>query len=279
MNRIMASRPILAALLAFGGLLLPSSGGAWLGADGKPVPLKSAEQILDFLGSAQVASSMELDDGINKPSKLLLEQDGIRMHAVFRTVRKVKVRELKFSGRRLELRDDFIFECAAYQTARLLGLDNVPPVVERTIEGRPGTLQLWIEKARTVRQDPAPRKSSATKQSLLEQHESMWVFDNLIYNDDRNKGNVLIGEDGKLWMIDHTQAFRNFEELPYPTLVTQCSRSLFERLKQLDAAQITQALTPYLQPKELQALIVRRELLVEYIESLIAENGEAAVLY
>jgi len=279
MNCIMASRTLLATLLALAGLLPGAGHEAWLGADGKPVPLKSAEQILDFLRSAQVASSIELTDGINQPSKLLLEKDGIQMHAVFRKVRKVKVRELKYSGRRLELRDDFIFERAAYETALLLGLDNVPPVVERSIDGHPGTLQLWIERARTVRQDPSPRQSPSLKQRLLKQHETMWVFDNLIYNDDRNKGNVLISQDGKLWMIDHTQAFRTFEELPYPSLVTRCSRSLFQRLKQLDAAQISQALMPYLEPKELQALIVRRELLVEHIESLIAENGESSVLY
>ena len=275
----MSPRTILAALLALAGILSAAGRYTWLGADGKPVPFKTPAQVVDFLRTSQVVSSMELPDGINQPIKLLLHEDGIRMHGIFREVRKVKVRHLRISGRRLELRDDFIFECAAYQTARLLGLDNVPPVVERVIDGRPGSLQLWIEKARTVGQDSTPGRKATLEKRLLEQHQAMWVFDNLIYNDDRNKGNVLIGADGKLWMIDHTQAFRTFEELPYPSLVTRCSRSLYQRLKELDASQVSQALTPFLEENELEALLTRRDLLVEHIETLIVENGESSVLH
>ncbi len=269
----------VAILLALGGMFPGSGDLIWLGADGKPVPLATLDQLLDFLRTSRVVSATKVEDGINQPSKLLLQKGGVRMHGLFRQVRKVKVREMKLSGRRLELRDDFIFERAAYETARLLGLDNVPPVVERVIEGRPGTLQLWIEKARTVRQDSSPRRNASLEKRLLEQRRAMWVFDNLIYNDDRNKGNVLIGSDGKLWMIDHTQAFRTFGELPYPSLVTHCSKSLYERLRELKDSQLHQALAPFLKKDELQALLIRRDLLVEHIQALIAENGESSVLY
>jgi len=39
----------------------------------------------------------------------------------------------------------------------------------------------------------------------------MWVvrlFDQLIYNTDRNLGNLLIDKSWRLWMIDHTRAFK-----------------------------------------------------------------------
>jgi hypothetical protein len=35
----------------------------------------------------------------------------------------------------------------------------------------------------------------------------MALFDQLIFNDDRNQGNMLIGKDWKVWLIDHTQDF------------------------------------------------------------------------
>jgi len=37
----------------------------------------------------------------------------------------------------------------------------------------------------------------------------MRVFSQLVYDTDRNLGNVLISEDWHLWMIDFTRAFRN----------------------------------------------------------------------
>ena len=36
----------------------------------------------------------------------------------------------------------------------------------------------------------------------------MYVFDELIQNRDRNPGNSLWTTDWKLWLIDHTRAFR-----------------------------------------------------------------------
>jgi hypothetical protein len=36
----------------------------------------------------------------------------------------------------------------------------------------------------------------------------MRVFDQLIYNTDRNTGNVLYDTGWRLWGIDHTRAFR-----------------------------------------------------------------------
>lgn len=42
-------------------------------------------------------------------------------------------------------RDAAIFESAAYELSRLLGLGRVPPVVERSIDGQKGTLQIWMQ--------------------------------------------------------------------------------------------------------------------------------------
>ena len=42
----------------------------------------------------------------------------------------------------------------------------------------------------------------------------MRVFDELIANTDRNLGNMLIDRQWKLWLIDHSRAFRLHETLP-----------------------------------------------------------------
>ena len=41
-----------------------------------------------------------------------------------------------------------------------------------------------------------------------EQMQMVRVFDQLIYNVDRNMGNLLIGKTWRVWAIDHTRAFR-----------------------------------------------------------------------
>ena len=41
-----------------------------------------------------------------------------------------------------------------------------------------------------------------------EQHGRMRMFAELVYDTDRNHGNILYDTDWKLWMIDFSRAFR-----------------------------------------------------------------------
>lgn len=243
----------------------------WKSASGHSVEFESLQEFEDFLRSAKVVDYQQLLEGINHSQKVLLEMDGLRLHAIFRSASAVKTRTYR-SGRRVELRDDFIFECAAFEMARLLGLDHVPPTVERTLMGRPGTLQAWVPEARSEGQI-RPAQNLRDDPRIRRQYRRMWIFDNLIYNDDRNPTNILFDTDGKLWMIDHTQAFRKYPELPYPTLAGQCERTLFERLRALPDGRIREALSPYLEAPQIDALLQRRQLLVDHLLDLADEHG------
>ena len=58
----------------------------------------------------------------------------------------VDQREKKLTdGTKFFFRDDADFEYAAYELAKLLGLDTVPPAVPRKIQRTEGTLQVWVE--------------------------------------------------------------------------------------------------------------------------------------
>ncbi len=245
---------------------------------GQPLPLESYEEIAHFLNTAQVVSSKEIGDGVTGARKVLLEKDGLRVNAVFRHVRINESRTLP-TGTRVAFRDDYIFECAAYELSRLLGLDNVPPTVEREIQGKKGALQLWIEGAvtETDRRDQSP--SLLDEERLNQQWQVMLLFDNLIYNDDRNRGNYLYDRQGKLWMIDHTRTFRTDGELPYPSGILYSERGLWKGLQKLDSADMRTHLQKYLGPPELESLISRKDRLVEYIREMITERGEEDVLF
>ncbi len=233
---------------------------------------------MEFLRTAVVVSANELAEGVTGVRKVLLKKGSVRMHGVFRHRRERKTVTLP-SGRQLDLRDDCRYEVAAYQLSRLIGLDNVPPVVERTWKEQLGTLQVWIEASHMEKERRREGAEHPDPEQLRRQYQMMGIFDNLIHNDDRHEGNILLDSNGKLWMIDHTRAFRTFEELSAPVFVVRCETGCWNRLRSLDVTVVREKLEPYLEPAEIEALLVRRELLIEAIEDLIEELGESEVLF
>ncbi len=260
---------------------IPRSGQSlrtWLDAAGKPSPLHSDADVMDYLRSAKVLSSRKAGEGVSGSRVLLLEKGGLRMHAIFRHLRQRRTKALP-SGRLLDQRDDCVFEPAAYELSRMLGLDSVPPAIIRDIEGKRGSLQVWIEKAFTEKHRMEKGFRAPDEERIRLQYEIMGVFDNLIYNDDRNRGNILFDSHWKLWMIDHTRAFRPYEELPYPRAFSRCEVALWENLKTMDPGELRRRMTPFLEPEQIEALVRRREALIERIEELLENEGESRVLF
>ena len=114
----------------------------------------------------------------------------------------------------------------------------------------PGLTGIWVETMQMVR-----------------------VFDQLIYNVDRNMGNLLITTDWHVWAIDHTRAFRLHKTLAKPEHVARCDRGVFERLKHLDKEVLERELGEYLTGWERDAVLARRDEIVKIIE----KAGEAGL--
>ena len=256
-------------------------GTRWTDPDGKPLPFASDEELIAFLATAEVKSEQALSGGVTFPTKILLEKDGVRANAVFRDVNEDSTNNPSFGGGRdaIFFRDSYIYEPAAYKLSRMLGLDNVPPATLRKLRNKNGSVQIWVENSMT--------QKSMNKQGIKPPDATRWnkqlqiinTFDALIYNTDRNTGNLLITPDWKLWMIDHTRAFRRNPNLQRPDAIKQCERGVYQKLKGLDTTAAAAALKDDLSPYELDALFKRRALLVEHIDKLIAEHGEGEVLY
>jgi hypothetical protein len=248
----------------------------WLDVNGHPLPFQRDAEILEFLRTARVVGSEELTAGINRADRLLLEKDGIRARAIFRDV-DIEKREVQV-GTRYYFRflDSCAHECAAYALARWLGLDCVPPVVPRRFQGRRGSVQIWIE---NVRDQTA---ADFDPPSLLAWVSQIWdadLFDNLILNVDRNTGNILAGRHYRLWLIDHTRAFQPVPELLAPERLAKVNRRVWNRLQETDEEDLEEVLGDYLDGGQLDALMKRRELLIERVERLVAERGEEVVFY
>ena len=258
----------------------PAAPMRWTDPDGKPLPFASDAELLVFLQTADVKSEKEISGGVTFPIKLLLEKDGVRADAVFRDVNEDKLVATLVRGRsELNFRDSYIFEPAAYELSRLLGLDNVPPATLRRLHNKKGSVQIWVENAMTDIKRAKENIQPPDEQRWNKQLQIMNVFDALVYNTDRNRGNILITPDWKLWMIDHTRAFRRNKELQHADALKLCERGLYEKIKGLDEAVVRERLKEYLSSYELDALFHRRKLVLERLDKLIAEKGEGNVLY
>jgi hypothetical protein len=257
-------------------------GYLWLDVNGEPLPFQDHATIREMMRSARVVSREKVERGIAGVEKLVLEHEGIRFHASFRsvdvTVRKAAPRGVGRSTKKY--RDAAIFESAAYELSELLGIGRVPPVVERRIDDLNGTVQIWVEETRpevvliqkNQLRPPDPVRWNQQKQIMI-------VFDNLICNSDRNQGNLLIDRGWNIWFIDHTRAFKRSSKLIYLDKLTSCDRRLWSSLRDINDETIQQRLEPYLESKEISKLLMRRRNLVRRIQGMIDKHGEEAVLF
>ena len=247
----------------------------WTDTTGMPAPFTTEDEILDFLRTARVVSEKPIGEGINESNKLVLERDGLEMNAIFREV-EFERRHTKIGERVYQIfRDSYRFESAAYELSRLLGLDAVPPATSRKVRGRRGSVQIWLAPTLDETGEGFRPPNAA---EWVHQLWSMYVFDNLIFNVDRNASNVLVDSRYKLWMIDHTRAFQIEDELLDDSVV-RVDRRLWDVLVSVTDEEIRDKVEPYLDSREIRSLLARRVKLVEHIRALAKERGEHVIFY
>jgi len=259
-------------------------GYLFMDADGQPLPFQSNEDIEKHLRTAAVVSITKIPVGVSRPKKVLLESDTHRFNAAFKFIDETKknVRDPTATGRGqyyLEWRDSYIYDVAAYQVDRLIGLDRVPPIVLRPIKGNPGSLQIWVEGTIT---ENARREKAIVPPEIArfnQQRSTMNIFDNLVANRDSNLGNTLIDGNWRLWFIDCSRCFGMSTDLLYPDAVTHCDRRMWNALRKLDRALAEESLSPYLSRREIDALFKRRDKLLGLLQGRIDEWSEELVIF
>jgi hypothetical protein len=239
------------------------------------------EQIRQFLLTADIVRSREIGKGVTGGLRLTLSDGQLTHDAAFITVDERKTTmNFRKGGTEFNFVDSYHYNIAAFGLAELLGLDDMMPViVERSVQSRRGALSWWIEDAmeegdRLKRKLDPPDPLAWNKQMYR-----MRVFSKLVQDTDRNLGNVMITPDWKIWMIDFTRAFRLRKSLDKTGDLTRCDRRLLDALRTLTKAQIKERTWPHLNEWEIDAVLARRDLLIEHFERLVAEKGESVVLY
>jgi hypothetical protein len=240
------------------------------------------QQKEDFLLKAKVIHSSHTAKGVTEPWHLTLS-DGTTTHdANFQPVDEITPK-MQFADGHTEFnfKDSYKYDIAGYELAKLVGMDNMVPVaVERSWNGMKGAMVWWVpdvamdEGERMQKNVAAPDPDGWNKQMY-----KIRVFDELIYDTDPNLTNVLITKDWKIWRIDFSRAFRTWKKLQYPQNLVMCDKTLLEKLKALNEDDLKASTKKELTGSEIKAVMARRDLIVDAFNKMIAEKGEAAVLY
>ncbi len=241
----------------------------------------SNKEIEEFLLTAKIVGAKPSHKGSTNSFRLTLSGGNLTHDAHFQPIDEHKA-TTQMAGGHTEMNfvDSYKYNIAAYRLAEMVGMDDVVPVyVERKYKGDSGSLSWWLpvkmDEAERVKQKVDPPDADAWNNQMYR----IRVFDQLVYDDDANLTNVLIDKDWKIWRIDFTRAFRLKKELREPGDLVRCDRQLLEKLKKLDGDQLAERTKHFLNKEEVKALMIRRDKIVERFQQLIAEKGEAAVLY
>lgn len=242
-------------------------------------PAFSCTDMETFLTQAHPSALRSLSVGVTSSRRLTLDDGSTRHDAHLQTIDEKKVKFEGSNGVEMNFRDSYKFNIAAYRLAKLLGLNMVPPYVERKISGDSGSVSWWVndsmmELHRYKKNIPIP-----DRERWNEQMYAVRVFHELVYDTDPNMTNLLITKDWQLWIIDQTRAFRTHTNIREPKNLVKCDRRLLARLRDLDAETLKQSLGEFLTKPELHGLDARRARIVQFFDGQIKAKGETAVLY
>lgn len=229
-------------------------------------------QLEEFLQQAEVVACTVVHKLDRSADVCDLEGDGPEIRALF-----TGVDEAPESGQPEGAAfRSYRHEIAAYRLDRLLGLDLVPVTVERSREGTAGAMQIFME--------------GAVDLTLLEIYDQMGLLDGLenervvadIFSaflgvEDRHDfGRMFLPQDRRLAIADSTKAFPTSAE-PGSDLPSPCGPlgpELEMGLKSLTRRQLDEAVGTLLSPQQIDALLFRRDRILEMCDAPGLQSGD-----
>jgi len=251
--------------------------GTWFQSRSQAVTQENVKQkeLEDYLRTAKIVSKRRTG-GRGENWVISLDDGKIARRGFFKLLNQT---------RPTLITDSYKYGIAAYELDKLLDLNFVPPVIEREIEGRKGSLQIFIEGALSESDRRMKNIKPPDPEKLKNTMEDLSVFENLTYSPsfcgERELGDILImyKEDWKVWRVDFSEAFALSPELIPGCEITRCSKRLYQRLIKLEDKVIKAKLKQYLNDEEMSMLLKRKKLIIEKIKKLIEEKGEESVLF
>ncbi|MGD8540094.1 MAG: hypothetical protein PVI66_15385 [Candidatus Aminicenantes bacterium] len=247
--------------------------------------LAEREKWEEFLMTAKVIGQKQMKGrhAVTSPWKLELEKNGIARSACWKDCRGI-MRGFK---------ENWKWEIASYRLDKYLGLNMIPPTVEKRFKGRRGSCQLWMDDCFDL-DYKVENKIPVPQDKVIRWNRAFCLqraFDNLIANEDRTQRNYLVNEGWCMYLIDHSRSFRtskkfvknlifdeNFRQGP-EFIMKELPRAFVEKLKSLDTELMKEIVGEYLTKKEIKCTLIRRDLILAWLDNRIKELGEDKVLY
>ncbi|MFW6129169.1 MAG: hypothetical protein ACOC6P_02860 [Candidatus Aminicenantaceae bacterium] len=247
-----------------------------------PEEIAKRTEMEKFLSTADIVEFEEIGEGVTNPYRLYLKKGEIERSGCWKNPKGVQKGFL----------EGWQYEIAAYEMDKLLDLHMIPPTVEREFRGKKGSLQLWIDSEMSAL-DRMEKNIEIPKNHLLEWGRRKYLaraFDCLIANDDRTQQNIRYTKDWRTILIDHSRSFRSKgvyqrrliygrKGIKAKKLIKMFPRTFVNNLKALNYERIKSAVRPYLTDKEINAVLKRKELLLDEIEYMIKQRGKDKFLY
>lgn len=253
----------------------------------KPEEIARRPEMEEFLLTAEIVGSEPVGEGVTKPFVLTLKKGDLETKAFWKNP----------SGVMYGFLEGWQYEIAAYRLDKLIGLNMIPPTVEREFQGKKGALSLWAEHKFSLLK--AAEEGLKMPVSAVDRvNKAKWLtraWDSLIANEDRTQQNVLYTDDMRTILIDHSRSFRSSkkftERLMFgadgivksqegkPYLFERLPRTVVDNIRALTFESVKAAVGDTLTDKEIRAVLLRRDLLVKEIEENIRAKGEDQVLY
>jgi hypothetical protein len=236
-----------------------------------PVSLLRAADVLtpdqkeEFLAKAKITNSKEAKKGVTGTFRVTLSDGTVTHDASVQTIDDYKQSFLNEIG----FKDTYKFNIAGWKLARLVGIDDmVPPSVKRNYQGKAASFTWWIDNLVMDEEDRRAKKAEPPNVELWNQENNvMQVFDQLIYNMDRNQTNMQIDRDWHLWLIDHSRSFRISKTLKDPSVLKSCDRNMLAKMKSLEEATLTKEFGRDVTKPEILGVLARRDLIVKIFDS------------
>ena len=246
---------------------------------GLPLTGEAAEA---FLRDARVTDKKTLPVGITRSQRFTLTDGSRKLRALWKTIDESKPGVTNFQGGGfiVDFSDSWKHEVASYELDKLVGTGLVPPTIERTFDHVTGSLQLWVEKAKTEADRKQERISPPDIEAWNRQMWGVRLLHQLTFNtDSRNIRNVLFDPTFRVYAVDFSRAFVCYADLRSEQELERFSRASLERLRALDKAILEEKLGRWLTGRQIDTMLKRRDKILALAKRLVAEKGEDQILF